>query len=151
MEQDSEYLVFTDNIKIKTSLAVKVIVFGIVFWIILKILISYFGNEEIGSFFEKSTYTTQYWVYLQPENTQVKNYRVKADIYHYIESADDEYNGGGDFYLLEKVYWENGGFSIFEDCDLTEIALNRNKKTNYVGCRDNDDNNYKIRLETKVK
>lgn len=149
MEQDEEYLVNTENIKLKTIWVAKIVVFSIILWIVVQLFIGHFGNEEIGSFFEKSTYTTQYWIYLQPENTQLKNYRVKGDVYHYIEPANDDY-GGGDIYLLEKVYWDNGGFSIFDDCDLTKITFDKSKKVNYVGCRDHKDNYYKIRIDTKV-
>lgn len=149
MEDKNEYLINTENIKVRTDLVVKIVIIGVVLWIIMKLFIGYFGNNEIGSFFEKSSYTAQYWVYLQPENTQSKNYRLKADIHHYVEPGDEDYSGG-DRYVLEKVYWENGGHSDFDDCEISDSILSKNDKNNYTNCLDNNHNYYKIRLDEKV-
>lgn len=101
------------------------------------------GNTSMGSPFAKSNFTTQYWVYLQPDNAEAKNYRVKAD----ISRVDGEYS-------LDKVYWPNGGSSTFDDCQLDSKD---GEYSSYFSCasderinEDSDYRRYKIRIDTKV-
>ena len=96
------------------------------------------GYKEIGHWFEKGEYETQYWVYLQPDNVEFKNYRVKGDIDH-TEGT----------YYLSRVYWANGGYSDFNDCDLDETI---NSKNGYAKCWDSGAKTYyHIRIAEKVK
>jgi len=95
----------------------------------------YFGNEIIGSWFEKpKEYITQYWVYLQPDSKSTKNYRVKGDI-EKISLGED---GWG--YYLRTVYWNNGGSTSFDDCIL---------EPNGTSCTDISNNSYIVRLGEK--
>lgn len=149
MDNDNEYLINTPSIKIKYILAGIVIVVAIALWVVVKLIIGSYGNEQIGSFFEKSEYTTQYWVYLQPENTAVKSYRVKGDIRR-IEGSGG--SGEGDYgypatYRLERIYWDNGGYTYFDDCDITTATTNGKG----AHCRVDDNISYTIRLGEKVK
>lgn len=154
MNQNEEYLINTPNIKIKYTFVGGIIGLGIITWLLIKIISAKYGNEVIGSFFERSDYTTQYWVYLQANITSTKNYRVKGDIERVSmddgsENGDGSYEGGSDDYYLRKVYWDNGGYTEFDDdCDLYG-AISTPK--GYATCFDNDSNNYQIRLGEKVK
>jgi hypothetical protein len=98
-----------------------------------------FGNEILGSWFEKpEEYTTQYWVYLEPDSSSTKNYRVKGDIekikWGTIENTDE--------YYLRTVYWNNGGESDFVECQITNKAGDN--------CYTTEDKNYFVRLGEKV-
>jgi hypothetical protein len=92
-----------------------------------------YGDEELNSFYEKPEYRTQYYVNVFPDNYDTKNYRLPSDIYVFSETMEaenrssDDYIGGGsnDYYtekyiILEKVYWPNGGYLEFEDCQLIQ-------------------------------
>lgn len=139
----SEYLIDTKNLRITYS-AVSYTVLGIfILWVIWAFfLANIFGSKTIGSFWAKSNFDTQYWVYLEPDNAEAKNYRVKAD----ISRIDGDY-------WLEKVYWPNGGNSNFEDCKLDD-ALQRNGSvdcsTDELINNGDDYRNYTIRLGEKV-
>jgi hypothetical protein len=151
MEQNSEYLINTSNIKIKYSFIGIVIGIAIVTWLLVKTISGMYGNEVIGSFFERNEYTTQYWIYLQPDSASTKNYRVKGDIERVSVDGEENNEGGyypgGSIYYLRRVYWDNGGYFEFDDCDLYG-AISTPKS--YVKCSDNDSNNYQIRLGEKI-
>lgn len=75
-----------------------------------------FGEERIGSFFEKSEYTTQYYVNLFPEKNDAQNYRLPADIHVYSEEEEGEESSSTKKCIrLEKVYFPNNGFVNFSD------------------------------------
>lgn len=129
------------GIKIKTKYFWFSIITVFVGWYVIS---AYWGYEEIGRFGEKHKYTTQYWVDLQSDSAEAKNYRVKADIKREIP----------DYYLL-KVYWPNGGSSTFDDCLLDK---NEYEIKGYVHCFPNngnsvEENGYYVRINTydKVK
>lgn len=97
----------------------------------------FFGNEIIGSWFEKPyEYTTEYWVYLQPDKNSSKTYRLKGDI-EKLHLGDEEGTG----YFLTVVYWNNGNESYFYDCRLTT------NKGDY--CEDDNSKGFIIRLGEK--
>lgn len=101
-----------------------------------------FGSEIIGSFFEKHEYKTQYYVNLFADKGYAKNYRVVADVHVYSTTEED----GEDTYttkhiVIERVYWPNGGYSIFDDCEL------ESGDNGY--CTDNDDRTWYIELTNK--
>lgn len=62
------------------------------------------GNTSIGSPFERSSYTEQYYVYIRENSKQAISYKVKADI------QNIDYN-----YFIKKIYWNNGGYLSFTD------------------------------------
>ena len=64
----------------------------------------HFENTDIGSILEKSYYTEQYYVYLSERSSPSKSYRLRASITH----------NGDDIYLLNTVYWNNGGYFEFD-------------------------------------
>lgn len=114
----------------------KIVKFGFLIFIIFIITRHFFGNEIINSWFEKpKEYTTQYWVYLEPNPKSTKNYRVEGD----IEKVSLGEDGWG--YYLRTVYWDNGGNIDFDDCQLIST------KGDY--CLDNNDNGYTVRLGEK--
>lgn len=108
--------------------------------ILLYVITSYWGYEEIGRFGEKRHYATQYWIYLRPENAKAKSYRVKADIERDIPN-----------YYLTKTYLPNGGYINFSDCQLNEND-EFNVIPDEIYCiSDDEDTGYYIRLDEKVK
>lgn len=111
----------------------KVIGLGFVSLVIYAIAINVWGNKVIGNWFEKpGEWTTQYWVYLEPNNSSTKNYRVRGD----IEKLSLGEDGWG--YYLRTVYWSNGGYTSFDECQLTT------PKGDY--CIDTDGTAYTVRL-----
>jgi len=114
---------------------------------------TFWGNEIIGSTFEKSEYKTQYWVYLQSDNNPAapfttsstdSDYRVKGDIEH--NTSED------DSYLLDKVYWHDSSTSSFDYCNITLSALYREDTiAGETKCTTSDNKtSYIIRLGEKV-
>lgn len=140
MEQN-EYLINTPGVKIKYDLVWGIALAVIIAWIVMIAIINNYGNEVIGSFFEKREYKTQYWVYLQPDNANTKNYRVKAEIERAQE--DDLLR-----YYLNRVFWDNGGYSYFDNsCNFVDAVV----KNGHAYCKANDNTGYTIRLGEKVK
>ncbi|MES2650046.1 MAG: hypothetical protein V4717_24430 [Bacteroidota bacterium] len=84
-----------------------------------------YGNEIIGSFFEKKQYETQYYVYISSTNDDKKIYKLPADLSINIDIRPR----AGDKFLLElipfmtkeiilkNVYWPNGGHLTFDGED----------------------------------
>jgi len=136
--EPDEYIIDTKHLKVSTRIVVNILLWGFVLFMIYSLFLSqWLGDTNLGSFWQKSNYQTQYWVYLQPENANDKNYRLKGDI-----TKDD--NG----YTLTKVYWSNGGYSTFDDCNLDSAVSDKDT----ANCSTNDENsdNYTIRLGDKV-
>ena len=116
MEEDNKYLIKNQYITINYELISLVLIVGLLFFFIFAVARNHFGNEIIGNWFEKQReYTTQYWIYLEPDSSSTKNYRVKGDI-EKISLGED---GWG--YYLRTVYWNNGGNSDFDDCQILSI------------------------------
>lgn len=96
------------------------------------------GDEVIGSFFEKSEYRTQYYAILTPETNSSKNYKLKADIWVFNETSQD-YEGRSYTYkviMVEKVYFKNGGYVYFDDCQVDlnkkEYCIDQNSRGWYI-------------------
>ena len=102
------------------------------------------GDTTVGSPFAKNDFTAKYWVYLQPDNAEAKNYRVEGDI-----SRNDG------IYSLDKVYWPNGGNSTFDDCQLEsedgKYVSNSSCASNELINDDSDYRRYDVRLDTKAE
>lgn len=137
-QNDNEIAVF--GIKIPFAVIGWSIILLIALWVIKGQTIDYWGNGIIGSFFEKDNYTTQYWVYLQPNSDISKNYRIIGDINRDCDSNNCDHS-------LMMVYWPNRGTSEFDDCDL-QYSIKNNLQQR---CTDNDGQNYEIKLGEKVK
>lgn len=114
-----------------------------------------FGDEIIGSYFEKSEYTTKYYVNVFENEDRAKNYRLPAEIHIYIETDSEDveddrfgYSSSRSYsekhIVLKKIFWPNGGFSYFDDCDL--------ELEHKILCTDQNDNELYIELTNqKVK
>lgn len=113
---------------------------------------SFFGTKTLGSFFQRSRYSVQYYVYLQSPDDQAKSYKVKADItkdtWSYDSGDDGGSTSGGNIYSLDKVYWPDGGYSEFQDCDLVSL-IESNKKASCSTVGDNV--TYQISLAEKIQ
>lgn len=117
----------------ENQLASKVVYLIFGGFILFAVARYYFGNEIIGSWFEKpGERTTKYWIYLEPDSSSTKNYRLRGD----IEKVSLGEDGWG--YYLRTVYWNTGGNSDFDDCLLTS------DKGDY--CLDLQDRGYTVRL-----
>lgn len=114
-------------------------------------------NTNIGSFLEKNTYCEQYYVYIRNNSEYSKAYRCKADICRgdygydsYTDEGEETFVVQGNGYFLEKVYWDNGGYLIFTDDDLSEFTssarLYPGKETLVT---DRHDNDYYVTLTTE--
>lgn len=73
-----------------------------------------YNSTQIGSFFEKSEYAEYYYVHLFPEDSQSKNYLVKAKIRANIEDYGPE-DGNERHYHIEEAYFPNGGKITFNE------------------------------------
>lgn len=68
----------------------------------------YWGTARPGAFLERGQdYEAKMIVRLYPDDSEAKNYELPADI-----SKLDGY------YRLDRVYWPNGGYVDFDDCDV---------------------------------
>lgn len=114
-----------------------------------------YGNEELGSYFEKNEYKTQYYVNIFPENESIKNYRLPAEIHVFSQSEEgpptqdhfgQEYTETytTKYIILNKVFWPNEGYLYFNDCQL-EIGEK-------ILCKDQNGMSWNIELTNeKVK
>jgi hypothetical protein len=117
--------------------------------------ISSYGDEILGSYFEKFEYRTQYYVNVFPDGEESKNYRLPAEIHVYSEEEEGEPTEDAygiehsnaytiKYIVLDKVFWSNEGYLEFNDCQL-EVG----KK---VQCNDQDGESWTIELTNeKVK
>ena len=140
---------------IKTIKGIKYILIGLAFFTYCifiwnnSIYIELYGNEIIGSFFEKSEYRTQYYVNLHRNQYTNNPYRLVADIYvHTIETGwdydfvnDDARTTYAKVIELEKIYFPNGGYLHFEETYIEIKKKNRvsdqNMQNWYVELTDN--------------
>ncbi len=114
-----------------------------------------YGDEILGSYFEKFEYRTQYYVNVFPDGEESKNYRLPAEIHVYSEEEEGEPSIDAigvehsntytvKYIILEKVLWPNEGYLEFNDCQL-EVG----KK---VQCNDQEGESWTIELTNeKVK
>jgi hypothetical protein len=114
----------------------------------------FYKEEKIGSIFEKTEYRTQYYVNLFPEDSNSKNYRVKADIYSVLNSysytdGDSERTVSNREYYITRAYFTNGGSISFEDSVGSGDSLIVGKKEYLV---DDDKGEWYVELTNeKVK
>ena len=103
-----------------------------------------FPSTQIGSLFEMDEYEEYYYVYLYPENSNDKNYKVKAKIWVYTEKYDDGDDGYDTqrMYLLRTVTFDNGDTIDF---DWYDDAVEIGKK---VSVTDNQGKDWKAELTT---
>lgn len=114
-----------------------------------------YGDEIIGSYFEKIDYRTKYYVNIFPDDESSKNYRLSAEIHVYSEEEEGEPTEDSygiehsntyttKYITLEKVFWPNEGYLNFNDCQL-EIGEK-------VQCKDQNGMSWNIELTNeKVK
>ncbi len=120
-----------------------------------------YGNEVIGSYFEKPEYRTRYYVNIAPVDERnilekPKTYlHLQAEIYVFSEAEEGETSDGyftsehtssnlSKYIIVEKVFSANGGALTFSDCqaEIGEKLL----------CRDTSGNLWHIELtKEKVK
>lgn len=88
-----------------------------------------FGDEEMFSYFEKSKYTTQYYVNISSSKDDGKNYRLPADINVYFEIGGDGFGILFDFITgshdkrvidIDKVYFPDGRYLNFKNCSFAD-------------------------------
>jgi len=88
-----------------------------------------YGDEILGSYFEKPEYKTQYYVNVFPDDKGIKNYRLQAFIHVYSETEEGETSEDRfgqeltesyttKYIIVDKVFWPNGGYLDFDDCQL---------------------------------
>lgn len=99
------------------------------------------GVNEIGHKFESpKPYTAKYYVNLFPEDNEVKNYKVEADLHVYKECEQD---GEGTICWrminLEKVYFPDKELS-FDDCLIDDDK---------VSCFDENDEYWDIEFHNE--
>lgn len=115
-----------------------------------------YGDEIIGSYFEKTEYRTQYYINAFSDDKSSKNYRLPATIHVYSETEEEDEIGEGFFVqdfsrsytskyiILETIYWPNGGSLDFDECRL--------KIGEKVSCTDDVGKEWYIELtDQKVK
>jgi hypothetical protein len=104
---------------------------------------SFWGNHKIGSFFEQSNYTAQYYVNLFPENSETKNYRLKADIESFVENdidQDDRAHFWKEYHIV-RVYFPNGGYISFGEQDNESLEIGKR-----INQTDNDGEGWGVEL-----
>lgn len=96
----------------------------------------YWGSDTIGSFFSKYEYSAKYYVYLFPEGSKSKNYKVPA-----------EFHVNGKAASIYQIKWPNGGYTVFDSDELEEL-YNRES----IHLYDSDDRYWTVVLtDEKVK
>lgn len=102
-----------------------------------------YGDEELGSYFEKSEYKTQYYINIFPENESNKKYRLPAKIHVFSQSEEgrptEDYFGQEHtetyttkFIILEKVLWPNDGYLYFNcPIEIGEKTLCKDREGKY--------------------
>jgi hypothetical protein len=122
------------------KLSICLLITGVLIWIFSSAIIARWGNKEIGSFFEKSNYFTNYRVYLSSSEDSAKSYYLTGEIER-TNICDTAQSPCIAIYLLHRVFWDNGANSTFDDCVLDNI------KGNY--CVDNEGSGWNIRIDVK--
>lgn len=116
-------------------------------------------NTNIGSLLEKEYYTEQYYVYVRPDKNSSKSYRLKADIVRgdygyqsYDDNGEETFVTQGNGYFVQKVYWNNGGYLVFDHYECYDSYGARVYPGKEAYCIDVKDEVYYITLTTeKVK
>jgi hypothetical protein len=107
---NDEYIIDTKNLRISYA-SVGIALFSLFFlWLAWGLFLNqWLGTTTVGSMWAKTNFDTQYWVYIQPQNAETKNYRVKGD----VSRVDG-------IYSLTQIYWDNGGYLTFDECSLQD-------------------------------
>ncbi len=142
--QNNEYLIDTKNLRISYASVGMALVGSFLLLLAWSLFLNQpLGTKTVGSMWAKNNFDTQYWVYIEPQNAEAKNYRVKGDI-----NRDDG------TYSLNKIYWDNGGYLTFTNCSLYD---NNGVYTSEDDCESsnwlNDDDGYErysIRVDQKM-
>lgn len=111
-----------------------------------------YGNEIIGSFWEKPNYRTKYLLKVSESSDFSNAYTLQANVrvstileesnYPQEDVFGNEYfeSYSNKYIIIEKVYWPNGGFLEFEDCNLQESDY----------CRDKDGKYWHLKIDKKL-
>lgn len=111
-----------------------------------------YGNEIIGSFWEKPEYRAKYLVRVSRSDDFTNAYTLQAQVHVSTVLEESDYPQddafGNEYFesysrkyiIIEKVFWPNGGVSKFDFCDIGE--------SNY--CIDQNDNWWYIRIDKKL-
>lgn len=112
-----------------------------------------YGEERIDSLFEKSEYTTKYYVNLFPDEDSAKNYRLPADIHVYHENHEgDETLTSVKCIRIEKAYLPNGGYVSFSYNEYNEEDEKNLRFGKKVDLTDSSGKNWYVELvDRKVK
>jgi hypothetical protein len=113
-------------------------------YILQPLISNLWGVNEIGHRFESpKPYIAKYYVNLFPENSEIKNYKVKADLYVYKRCEEyEEDTKCWRMVNLQKVYFPNKEV-FFDDCLLDSSRIScYDKNNNYW---DIEFNNEKIK------
>ena len=119
------WLIFKEKLLFSSMTLGYILAIAILFHIGKYTYCSYYGEEIIGSFFEKPAYRTKYYVNVFLDEKSSKNYRVPADIYIFTKREESSTSGSIDEdgivtpsvkfnkkIILEKVYWPNEGYLV---------------------------------------
>lgn len=128
-----EFEIFGDNKTFNKIITVIIILGAIHFY-----FDTWGGTTQIGAFYEKSDYIEMYYVHFYYNETDVKNYRIRAKIESHVEEIGE--NTHKRFYYLDEVYWPNGNIISF---DYEEIIPNK-----IIEVRSQDNNTYYVELTT---
>lgn len=136
-----------EKLNIKFDKKINTLIFiSVTCFIINEISSSPLGSTQIGSLIEKPEYTEKYYVYLYPEGSQSKNYKLEADISAKIIKYEE---GSEREYFIDKAYFPNGGYIAFDYEDNYSDPLQIGKRTTF---RDNKSKYWDIELtKEKVK
>lgn len=145
-KQSKKVRYLIDFVDIKVSSRLIYLILGsvaTVWFVIYLILVPFFGvgYKVIGSIIEKKEYETRYWVYLQPENAESKNYKVEGDIKR-LSSGN---------YELKTAYWPNGGHTDFDLCDITVLTDSHYREvSSSVACITSENRDYSVSIGERV-
>jgi len=123
-----------------TQIICVMVVVGLIY---IAILESPMASKEIGSILEKDEYTAYYYVNMFPENSQSKNYQVKAKIYAHTERYD-EYKSERYYEIQEAYFPNNGTITFYDSGDLETLEINQK-----VRVRDDNNRWWEIELTSQ--
>jgi hypothetical protein len=123
------------------GIAIVVLVVGWLWWVST-------GEARPGAFHEKTDYSAKVYVNVFPDGDKSKNYKLPADM---SKVSDD----GGAAYNIEKVYWPNGGYFEFDDCEAdmnssTKVLKAYCSHTENPGEQSEEENWYTIEVTNQL-
>jgi hypothetical protein len=98
----------------------SIILLGFFLFVGWLILHWFFGTEIPGHWLEKSSYQTQLFVNVFPDNDKTKNYRLVGNVERYNDCDGDD--GCVKGYYVKNISFPNKGYIEFDAC---EISLNK--------------------------